>query len=300
MSNGSTNHTSIYFDYKEYYSKTGERWIPTKDRRLYSLLFKALSVEEITYSMLVDRICKKVKIDEATTKMKLSYISCIAKPQRRVHILDDEDVLGFLTSVDKELRKCLLNVEAIKYPETNQWGEQLSEMEGGSSFGANYGDMVSSGRRANDVSCDKSKDVDKSMDKDVDSSRMHGYVDLPHALKRREFVDAWEDGMSLELVQEYESKQEVRDLIDRASHEKCFGVSTVKSDSKLLVVKCREAKNGCDWYVHVEKVKKSAYFSVRAYMKMHTCPRASASTSNNKRKGTRRLVASILHEDYKG
>ncbi|CAA7033547.1 unnamed protein product [Microthlaspi erraticum] len=152
--------------------------------------------------------------------------------------------------------------------------------------------MVSSGRAYDDVLCDKSEYVDRS--------RMHGYVDLPHAVERRQFDDAWEDGMSLGLGQEYESKQEVRDVTDRASHEKCFGVSTVKSDSKLLVVKCREAKNGCDWYVHVEKVKKSAYFSVRAYMKMHTCPRASASTSNNKTKGTGRLVASILHEDYQG
>lgn len=252
MSNCFKNYTSIYFDYQEYYSKTGGRWISSKDRCCYSLLFRALSKEEITYSMLVDRICKKIKIDEAKTKMKMSYISVTAKPQREVHIFDDEDVLVFLTSVDEELRRSLLHVEAIKDLETNQWGEQLSEIEGGSSFGANYGDMVSSGRRANDVSCDKFAAVDKPMDDDVDSSRMHGYVDLPHAVKRRQFVDAWEDGTSLELGQEYESKQEVRDIIDRASHDKCFGVSTVKSESKLLVVNCREAKNGCDWYVHVE------------------------------------------------
>ena len=130
--------TNIHFDYDGHYSKAGDdyEWIPT-DARLYAISFKISSLEEITYSLLKERICRKMGIDLLTKKLNLGYIPLVVEPKRQSYILDDEDVFVYLTSVDREQRRSILHVEDVQELQIVQITEQLSRV-GKSSCSRNY------------------------------------------------------------------------------------------------------------------------------------------------------------------
>lgn len=107
---------------------------------VYAICFKNASVEDISYEQLADKICRKIGIDKTTGKLKLSY--SLSKARRESYIVDDEDAYVYLTSVDTKGLKPVLRVELTVEP--------LSRVEGGSSVGVNYGELVSNGR-ADDV-----------------------------------------------------------------------------------------------------------------------------------------------------
>lgn len=65
----------------------------------------------------------------------------------------------------------------------------------------------------------------------------------------------------------------MKELVDKAVHENCFEVITVKSTPMLYLLKCRG--QGCKWYLRAAKSENSKIFSVRTYHKMHTCSRTS-------------------------
>lgn len=116
------------------------------ESRLYGISFRKSSIEEITYSGLMDRICKKIGIDELTTKLKLSYIPLGVQTYTQSYILNDDDVYVFLTSLDKEQCRSVLQVEVINDLEMALLNEQHSRIEKGSSVGVNYGELISNGR----------------------------------------------------------------------------------------------------------------------------------------------------------
>ncbi|CAG7905951.1 unnamed protein product [Brassica rapa] len=122
--------TNIHFDYDGHYSKSGDdyEWIPT-DARLYAISFWTSSLNEIMYSLLKERICRKMRIYPFTKRLNLGYISLVVEPKRQSYILDDEDVFVYLTSVDKEQRRSILHVEDIQELEIVQITEQLSRVE---------------------------------------------------------------------------------------------------------------------------------------------------------------------------
>ena len=107
--------TNIHFDYDGHYSKAGDdyEWIPT-DARLYAISFRTSSLEEITYSLLKERICRKMGIDPFTKRLNLSFIPLAVEPKRQSYILDDEDVFVYQTSMDKEQRRNILHLEDIQ------------------------------------------------------------------------------------------------------------------------------------------------------------------------------------------
>ncbi|KAF8107772.1 hypothetical protein N665_0117s0040 [Sinapis alba] len=115
--------TNIHFNYGGHYSKSVDyyEWIPT-DARLYAISFRTSSLEEITYSLLNERILE---------------------PKRHSYILDDEDVFIYLTSVDKEQRRSILHVEDIRELKIVQITEQLSRVDKESSCSRNYGERES-------------------------------------------------------------------------------------------------------------------------------------------------------------
>ncbi|KAF8088946.1 hypothetical protein N665_0525s0006 [Sinapis alba] len=115
--------TNIHLDYDEHYSKSGDdyEWIPT-DPSLYAISFRTSSLEEITYSLLKERILE---------------------PKRQSYILDDEDVFVYLKSVDKEQRRSILHAEDIRELKIIQITEQLSRVEKEISCSMNYGDSES-------------------------------------------------------------------------------------------------------------------------------------------------------------
>jgi len=52
----------------------------------------------------------------------------------------------------------------------------------------------------------------------------------------------WEDGMNVTIRQEFESKQAVKDLVEKLAHKNRFQFVIVKSDTVLFVVKCSEVE----------------------------------------------------------
>ncbi|KAF8106006.1 hypothetical protein N665_0149s0035, partial [Sinapis alba] len=99
-----------------------------RDQNISTLVMKG-RYEEITYSHLVDRICKKMNIDVAATKLQLSYFPLVVDNKRPCYILDDEDVLGYLMEVDKKNRRSVMHVEVSEIVSENQSNEQFSMNE---------------------------------------------------------------------------------------------------------------------------------------------------------------------------
>ena len=81
----------------------------------------------------------------------------------------------------------------------------------------------------------------------------------------------WDDGVDLVLGQEFTTKEAAKVHIQKASHQKCFEFDIKKSDTKRFVIKCRGAKEGCKWFVRVAKLENSDLWTVRSYIKQHTC-----------------------------
>ncbi|XP_024007336.1 uncharacterized protein LOC112083525 [Eutrema salsugineum] len=309
--NNYNKYTVIYFEYGGSYTKNedGEsfRWIFSRETPLYALLIKK-PMEEVTYSELVKNIYRKTKIDEATTKLKLSYIPMLVEPKRPSYILDDEDVLGFLLDIDKDLRKNVLHVQRTEVDVPSS----CSRVEG--SNPSRIQDVVYKPSSGNDAIItnivapsqhyeflDNVFDIahgEEAAAAIVDNDDISGDVELiPDVV---EADHGWEDGIDLTIGQEFGNKQEVQDLVDKASVRNCFDVATIKSCSLLYLLKCRQAKYGCKWYLRASKVKNSGCFLVRGHNKIHTCARVKTGTSRNRRKCSPQLVASFLHEYYPG
>lgn len=56
-------------------------------------------------------MCKKIRLDESTTKLKISYT---VDPKRPLYILGDEEIFGYLMEVNKDKYKSILHVKLIK------------------------------------------------------------------------------------------------------------------------------------------------------------------------------------------
>nr|AAC17090.2 Mutator-like transposase [Arabidopsis thaliana] len=281
---------------------------------------KTSSLEKISYSMLVDKIMKKVAIDEASVKLKLSYN--LSKVRRETYIVDDEDVFIFLTESDEESRIPVLHVEELNGIGVER-REEISVPERRSSVGVNVieddvlnevCEMVHDGYD-NDVNdCENVVGteivaVERPMERPVNSVEEEDeddridyddIHDIPRSVEVTPQVIEWDDGTGIEIGQEFCSREAVWELVNRAAKKEVFGVYTIKSDPLRLMLRCRQASKGCTWYLRVARTKKSHFWSVRVHRKMHTCSRSVETTSNSIQRGTPRLIASVLHCDYPG
>ncbi|KAG7556797.1 MULE transposase N-terminal all-beta domain [Arabidopsis suecica] len=270
------------------------------------------SIEEVTYSALVNKICRKAKVDETTTELKLSYVPELVDPKRPIYISDDDDVMCYLEMNEDQFQ--VLHVEVIN--EGNQGQEQPCGREDrGSVACASNEELISSSRETDEnmtlderESSQRDEVVENRQARDdniilyeerseeravVDNSDVCEGAEATPVVKRE-----WEDGMNVTIRQEFENKQEVKDLVDKTAHKNCFEFIIVKSDTTLFVVKCSEVDKGCKWSLRAAKDGNSNSFSVRTYNKIHTCLRSETSTMRNKRRGTQHLVASVLREDF--
>ncbi|AAF18645.1 F5J5.10 [Arabidopsis thaliana] len=299
-------HTKVHFDFGGYYSEVNE-WIGKNS--LYAISFKTSSLEKITYSMLVDKIMKKVAIDEASVKLKLSYN--LSKVRRETYIVDDEDVFIFLTESDEESRIPVLHVEELNGIGVER-REEISVPERRISVGVNVlnevYEMVHDGYD-NDVNdCEnvvgtKIVAVERPMERPVNSVEEEDeddridyddIHDIPRSVEVTPQVIEWDDGTGIEIGQEFCSREAVWELVNRAAKKEVFGVYTIKSDPLRLMLRCRQASKGCTWYLRVARTKKSHFWSVRVHRKMHTCSRSVETTSNSIQRGTPRLIASVF------
>ncbi|KAL0796377.1 hypothetical protein Bca101_067754 [Brassica carinata] len=268
--------TNIHFDYDGHYAKSGDdyEWIPS-DGRLYGISFKTSSLDEITYSFLKERICKKKSIDPCLKRLNLSYIPLVVEPKWQSYILDDEDV---------ELASGLPEVEGNPGALTLFLRIEEAEL------------YLPGAERVENVVNGKTMEGGINV---INGEADERGINVVNGEVGEGVVKEWEDGLGLELFQEFPSKEAVKDIIDRASQENCFGIRISKSDRSRYVVKCRGAAEGCKWSVRATKLNNSEAFSIRTYMKMHSCSRATSSTGK-KRKVTPRCVSAIVHKDYPG
>ena len=101
---------------------------------MHSLVFKN-EVDDKTLSMVEARICKKLSFGESSVKLKLNYIPLLVGCEEQFIISDAEDLCGYLSSLDKENRLCILYVKIIRRSELP---EQLPRAGKQSSLGMNY------------------------------------------------------------------------------------------------------------------------------------------------------------------
>ncbi|KAF8092700.1 hypothetical protein N665_0403s0008 [Sinapis alba] len=70
------------------------------------------SVEKVTYSDLVERICRKIKAD-GDGMLKISYFPMVLYSNKPSYIWCNEDVLGYLMQVNNEKCRSVLYMEII-------------------------------------------------------------------------------------------------------------------------------------------------------------------------------------------
>ena len=71
-------------------------------------------MEDITYYALVERICRKIRVDESKVQVKISYFPMVLYSYKPSYIWNDEDVFGYLLQVNHEKCRSVLHVEFNK------------------------------------------------------------------------------------------------------------------------------------------------------------------------------------------
>ncbi|XP_013633381.1 PREDICTED: uncharacterized protein LOC106339116 [Brassica oleracea var. oleracea] len=117
--------TIICFDYGGSYIKDGgeRRWISGEDE-IHTQVMKT-AVEEITYSELVESICRKIKAN-GVGMVKLSYFPMVLYSNNPSYIWCDEDVLGYLMQVNHDKCRSVLHVEISSDMDDTYGGMSLS------------------------------------------------------------------------------------------------------------------------------------------------------------------------------
>ncbi|CAN7052813.1 uncharacterized protein LOC103853603 [Brassica rapa] len=326
--------TIICFDYGGYYIKDGVemKWISGDgegEDEIHTIVLKK-SVDEITRSVLVERICRKIKVDDYKMEAKISYFPMVMYSNKPSYIWEDEDVFCYLMQVNQENCRSVLHVEFNKRDDDTDFYGNLSDREaterGATDREATDREATERGatdREATDTEAIDTEAIEteggdeEGTEKDAtDNEGTGGVLTLYEDIEMHEnatereagpsvevtpvVYKEWDDGMDLVLDQEFRTKEEAQTHIQAASHVKCFEYEVIKSDTKRYVIKCRGAKEGCKWFVRVAKLTNSDLWSVRSYIKQHRCSVVTTRTLPNRRRGTQQIVASILAQDYPG
>ncbi|KAG7572656.1 Zinc finger SWIM-type [Arabidopsis suecica] len=281
--------------------------------RMYTLMMKT-SGENITLSMLVGRICTKLELDESKVKLQLRYNAVLLGSTEEIYICDDEDVGVYISSGENN-RRYVLYVEVITPPELP---EQLSRVEviNKSYAGKNYEDEMRDNAAIVLCECEEQGtepkeaivEVDDTQDAEIGSQdesmdihddRGDEYVEPPPVVEAGQFKKEWEDGIGLNLFQEFPSRAALQEVVDKGAFANSFGYVIKKSDKERYLLTC--AKESCAWRIRASNIQNTSIYSIRKYNKMHTCTRISKSkTRMRKRKGTPELVAALLHDTFPG
>ncbi|CAE6199406.1 unnamed protein product [Arabidopsis arenosa] len=231
---------------------------------------------EVSYVKMVEKICRKKKVDEATTKLRVSYFPFTfqGRKLRPNYIRDDEDVVCYYEDVSEEGLRSVLHVEVTNDVEQNQG---IDENEG----------------------------FDQVLREDL----VRGYVANNEDIPLVGGADDSGGGVLAMYVgepsQQYPAvvENEDRDVEGNASEAILWvdEIDITKSEPLRYVVACSEAHNGCDWYIRAARRDTTKPFSIRTHRNIHSCSRSSTSTGRrSRRKGTPTMVASLLAEDYPG
>uniref|UniRef100_A0A0D3CGT6 SWIM-type domain-containing protein n=1 Tax=Brassica oleracea var. oleracea TaxID=109376 RepID=A0A0D3CGT6_BRAOL len=88
------------------------------------------SVDEITRSVLVERICRKIKVDDYKMEAKISYFPMVMYSNKPSYIWEDEDVFCYLMQVNQENCRSVLHVEFNKRDDDTDFYGRIGAKEG--------------------------------------------------------------------------------------------------------------------------------------------------------------------------
>ncbi|AAB61075.1 contains a short region of similarity to transposases [Arabidopsis thaliana] len=280
--------------------------------------------------MLVEKICKKIGIDETSRKVKLSYILCTS--QRETSIVDDDDFLGYLTVVNAKGIRPALNVEVVN--KESERVEQNSRVERRSSVGINYEEL-----NAFDVENGGVVTIFRGEDAGGNCVNAEPIIEEANSVEEAiENADSrvFEEAMENVVIEDREHVDSRMDVAEdngvdgRIEYYElpCVGEGSQSSEKSQSVT---EWEDGTEIELHQEFVSKEAVqdlvnraankycFATTTIAsdpqrlmlrcrqskttgcrwKMHTCKRSDKNSGNCKHTGTPRLIASILYEDYR-
>ncbi|XP_073067277.1 uncharacterized protein [Primulina eburnea] len=106
----------------------------------------------------------------------------------------------------------------------------------------------------------------------------------------------FQDGSNLAIGQEFDTKEEVKNVLSKLAISASFEFNVVKSTKSLYSIKCVSDK--CSWRVRVSKTKKSTRFSIRKYCNTHTCDLADRRKRH--RQASAEVVSNMLLENFRG
>ena len=257
-------------------------------------------MEEITYSGLVECICRKIKVDESKVKVKISYFPMVLYSYKPSYIRNDDEIFGYLLQVNHEKCRSVLHVEFIN--EEVKFSEEDDEIDG--YVGLSDREAIEAGDEDGTENDETDAYVgisDRETIEAGDEDGNGGVLTFDEDIEMHDGVNQTrDDGMDLVIGQEFLTKEAAKVLIQTASYQNCFEFDIIKSDTKRFVVKCRGAKDGCKWFVRVAMLENSDIWMVRSYIKQHTCSIVTTRTLRDRRKGTKQIVASVLAQDYPG
>nr|VDD49171.1 unnamed protein product [Brassica oleracea] len=262
---------------------------------------------------------------------RISYFPMVLNSNKPSYIWNDEDVFGYLLQVNHEQCRSVLHVEfsndiyktnkEVQLSEDNDENEAYAGLSDRETTDRDAIDREGTDREAPDTEGGGEYCTDEyGTEKDGNDGVLTFYEDVEmheNLTERDEHVfgdtevrpsvevtpvvyKTRDDGKDLVLNQEFRSKEEAQVHIQTASHQKCFEYDIIKSDRVRYVIKCRRTKDGCKWFVRVAKLVNSDRWTVRSYIKQHTCSVVTTITLPNKRRGTPQIVAAMLAQDYHG
>ncbi|KAG5377716.1 hypothetical protein IGI04_025558 [Brassica rapa subsp. trilocularis] len=248
------------------------RWI-SGENKIHTLVMKT-AVEEITYSELVESICRKINAN-GDGMVKISYFPLVLYSNKPSYIWCDEDVLSYLMQVNHDKYRSVLHVEISNDMDDTYGGISLSgdDDETDDSYVGLYdGDDdetddiylgLSDGNEENGTEQDRT-DQDHEMDGVVAlyTAEQHEDIEMHENLEHgagveaaRAVVEEWDDGLDLVKGQEFKTKVAMQVLVQRGAHKNGFEYEKTKSDIVRFVEKCREAKEGCKWYLRDQSLR---------------------------------------------
>lgn len=178
---------------------------------------------EVEQTCEVDRICRKLKIDVASTRIQLSYFPFGMDDKRPCYIFDDEDVLAFLLEVEKNQGRIVLHVEFPESGLENQSNEMFSRDQEILSDARANDDMVGL-KELTIIPHIREDENEKSDEVGTERDYMENLAvvtpsEAPAEAPVEATVEApvvhleWDDGVDMALHQEFETKHEVRELL---------------------------------------------------------------------------------------
>jgi len=317
----------IYFRYDGEWKKKDDgsyEWFSKNEEIKSILLFN--DPLKVKFADVVDSIFERLPVSRNSTELKLSYTSLSSSTSGPKFILDDFDITCYL--FDRcaiSQRRSMIHVELIKKVEVGEGIEKEGvEAEENEECNEENDGIIRDGYFEVNILASEPHDAGSAPGREGDrlekptpnehpcretsASAPTPVQEIPHldmvevdyceplAVDDSCMSYSFDDSMEIAIGQEFASKNEVKNLLIKASLKACFDYKIVKSTTKVFAVKC--AVSDCKWALRAARINNSDNFSLRTYYNSHTC--SSSSIDKKNRQATSEFVANMLRKEFPG